>query len=879
MSTQIITPANPLPLLPEDPQSPHGEAERQRVERRKTYGTLLEFIKNTTRKVENEDASERLEILKQQNRCQAYYDDRQSGKWNDIGEWEATPYDPDVLVFFDNRYKEQVDKLQMEMARSAVDLESNPVDQTDSKKVEAAKFFKSRIDANRRRLFTQHPEFVLAENMSLLIKTITFRYVYFDANAKEGPKEKRPTFGKLSLGEDKNLNLCAVCGVQRSEDAETPNDAPTPCPKCGSTGVKNISTSPVEIEVPNGEEEVPCGLVRCAHVDPTMVQVSLNARNMDISSSPYLVWTQMVERGKLELMFPDRVIPTSDDRDEQQKYRRDNEIAVSNSSAWGFRSDSSSLQTKGGEQFERLKFKLIWIDSWVYGDYKTQKTEGERLPDGRTLPPDVPLIQFFPNGMCIAKVGDTPLMLYSEDKNKKWSMCVYGLREHAIHGSGTNSLIPIQNNINDLLSYRMKNAYDNTARREFFAENKISGDNLPTVDQACGVTNLEQGDTLPSAVYGQAPGIPLPPEVVQLAEEQKGSLQEQAGTSSLSMAGTSAESQALGTATGIAAIRDMAVGRIGPSLMLKAAMEVETAFQCAELEQKNYSPQHLFALAGLKPDAPAGNLGFTADGVEEFINSDLRADFIITPIQGSWMPTTEQEKKADALAMADVASKVENPEILSNVARVLKQPLQIGGWGATEREASRRLEEFGKVATLLASHVGVLDEMATIVLTQAKNAAMSVEMDDHPVFMKFYREWWVSDEARNAPSVLKRAVEMRYIEHKDAMVENVQDANARAIEGQLPNKVAEAVSGQAEAAAQTDNANQAAQGQTEQAGLQQQMGQADREHEAQVELGKQAESNRLAAQDREHALQTKAADREHAQMMKERAANQVQVGV
>jgi hypothetical protein len=862
VSTQTPIPDSPpVNILPVDPSSPPREAERRRIERRKSYGPILDFLKNTCKKVEDEDEQANLKIRAQQNKCQAYYDDRQYGKINDrTGEWEDTPYDPNYFRPIDNKYKEQVDKLQMEMARSSVDLNVEAVDQTDSAKREAAEFLKSRIDANRKRLFTQRPEFILSENMSLLLKTITYRYTYFDRNAEDGPKERRPKFAPTSIGEERSLTVCAVCREPRTdsriETTDPLNDElPHPCRNCGSQSVKTLTTSPVELTLPNGEEEVPAGLVRCVHADPTMVKVSLNARMMDIKSSPYLIWTQMVERGKLEKMFPNNVIPSSgNDSDRQAEYRRENETAVSNSS-----DSSSSVEVRGGEQFEKLKFKLIWLDRWIYEDY--QHDQPQKLPNGKILPPNTPLGPFVPEGMCLAVVNNTPLMAWNEDKNKKWSVRVYGLREHALHGAGTNALLPIQLTLNDLLGYRIANVYYNTFRREFIRQGAISGDQLPKLTEVGVINNVDEGANLVGNAYGQAPPMPLPPEVANLSEEQRGSLQEQAGTSSMSTVGTSAQQEGLGTATGIAYMRDQAVGRMGPNLMLGAAQEVETAFQIGEHEQNNYSRQQLLAFAGLRPGKPAGNLGYTEAGVDAFINSDIRADFLITPTPGSWMPVTEQEKKADALAMANVSGKVENPEVLANIAKVLKQPMQVGGFNATQREAARRIEEFGKVVQLLTSrgYAEATPEMAQVVLQSATNAQISVEMDNHQAHRDFLADWWVSDEARNAPPLLKLVVETRSIEHKDAMVQSAQDANSRAIETKIPEKVAEVASNQIDAEQQQAMASQQAEAQMEQAGVQQAMEQ----QAAQGELEKKAVENELNAQDREHQLTIDMVDREH----------------
>lgn len=871
MSAQIAIPdSKPIPL-PLDPASPPDEAQKQRQERKKSYPGVLEFLKNTCKRIEAQDSSDRLNILGQQNRCQAFYDDRQYGKINSrTGEWEAFGYDPKEFKCQDNKYKEQIDKLQMEMARTAVDLNVEPTDTTDSAMAEAAEFAKFRIETNRKRLFIQRPEFRLTENMALLLKTITFRYVYFDKNAEDGPKEQKPKFGKTSLGESKSLTVCAICQTPR----QPTQDEPDRCPKCGSSSTKTLSTSPVELDLPQGSEEVLSGLPRCVHADPAMIQVSLNARMMSIASSPFLIWIQMVEQGKLERMFPDKVIPTGDDEtDRQSTTRRENETAVSNS-PYG----SSLGDVKGGEQFQARKFKLIWLDRWIYDDYS--HSQPQKLPDGRELPANTPLGQFYPKGMCLAKVGDTLLASWSEDKNKKWSCCVYGLREHAFHGSGTNALIPIQITINDLLTYRVVNVYYNTAPREFIRKGSFPAETLPSIDKVCVVTDLDNGEKIVGNAYDRAPGTPLPAEVSILSQEQRGSLQEQAGTSGTSPVGTSAEQLASKTATAIAYMRDQAVGRMGPNLMLGAAMEVETGIQILECEQANYSRQQLMAFAGLKPGA-VGNLGYTARGVDAFINCNIRQAFSVTPAQGSWMPTTDQEHKADALAYADAASKVQDPETLAHLAKVLKQPVQIGGINGTDREAQRRIEEFAKVVNIMASrgYVEPSEEMAKAATTSAPTCQISNTMDNHPAFISFYQQWWVSDESRNAPPLLRKVIETTVIGHKDAMTEEMTDSNARTLETQVPNQVAQMATSAMQPP--VDDGTGAAAAQT-------QMGMVDRKHEVaagqaqnESEVQKQAALTALAQQDREHEAATQkglaehgavvdAANREHEAQTKER---------
>lgn len=842
MSTVITPSSPPVPILPVDPQSPPAEAIKQKQEKRKAYPALLEFLNNTCKQVEEQDKSDGLNILGQQNRCQAFYDDRQYGKVNErTGDWEENKYSPGEFTPKDNRYKEQIDKLLMEAVRSYTELNTEPSDQNDSTMQEMAAYAKFRLEVNRKRLFIQRPEFRESEFMSLFLKTLTYRYTYFDKNAEEGPTEQRSSFSDTALGETKSLTVCQVCGRKR--------EAEGPCSTCGSTSSREMTTNPVTVPLPSGTEEVKSGLPRVVHADPSMVQVSLNARMMDISLSPFLVWIQMIELGKLERMFPDKMIPSGDDEtDRQAQTRRENETTVSNSPY-----ESTSGQVHGGEQFKPRKLKLIWLDRWIYDDYSY--SQPQKLPNGQELPANTPLGPFFTKGMCLAKVGNTILMFWNEDKNKKWSVCVYGIREHAFHGAGTNALIPLQVQHLDLLAYRQKNAYDNTAPREFIRQDAISGENLPRIDTVAVVTNLDEGQRIVGNVYDRAPGTPLPPEVPQLDEEMRGAMRDQAGTSGLSPVGTDAEQAATKTATAVAYMRDQQVGRMGPNLMLHAAMEVETAFQLLECEQANYSRQTLMKFAGLQPKA-VGNLGYTARGVDAFINCNLRQALNITPAPGSWMPATEQERKADALAFADASSKVADPQTLSHLAKVLKQPTQIGGVNGTQREAERRIEEFAKVIQIMAARgfTEPTDEMGEAVLNSARGAQISQVMDDHPAFIGYYKDWYVSDEAQNSPPLLKKTVERVVVRHKDAMTTEVADANARTLETQVPEQLASMATSALQQGGEPE-ANET-DGEVEKQTAMNQLNQEDREHAALTSVQQKSAEAQIKQRDREHQAKT-----------------------
>src|SRR2546421_666583 len=191
--------------------------------------------------------------------------------------------------------------------------------------------------------------------------------------------------------------------------------------------------------------------------------------------------------------------------------------------------------SEGGHQFEELPFDLFWIDPVVYQDYRPRRNE--RLRGGRVINQDQELTELFPEGMCIAMSGETILDVYPENKNKKWCFCVYGIREHALVGSGVNALLGPQDTRNDLKAYMIANTYYNAAPREFVRAGGITGNQLPALNQVAIVTNAPDDKPIKGWAYDKSEGSPLPAQTFEMYQAEGGSLQEGAGTSSLNEAG------------------------------------------------------------------------------------------------------------------------------------------------------------------------------------------------------------------------------------------------------------------------------------------------------------------------------------------------------
>lgn len=838
-------------LVPRDPDEPAERLIQERQEERINAPRLLKYLNRTLDSIASLDQSENLRIHNEMVRCVAYYDGRWDGQVKN-GEWVDNEVIPGQIQPADNEYKKQIDKLQMEMCRGRIGFKSEASNKFNAEMREAAQFAEHRIKVNQNRIETE--PFVQGENMSLLLKFITFRYTFFDQNADSSEKSIEMKVMK-HLTEGQTITVCRTCGMTApdktlarsvaNDELADPKDrevqyeatkvAGANCPHCGDTETTTVGAAQSE-GIKQEQSKKPAGRVVTVRPDATMVQLDLNGR--DIESSSFVRWRLVLRRCDWEAFFPNTRIPSSDESTEGRE-RSEAQNTPSNS-GWDSASDVG-----GGDQFEKIEGELVWLDSKVYQRY--QNKENETLGDDRVLPAGAKLLDQFPSGVCVARIGKKILDLFPSNKNKCWTMCVYGLREHALHGSGTRALLGPQDTITELNSGILANVIYNSAGRDLVRSGVIEGGKLPSVNEVSYVNAPPEVPDIARWAAGKIHPEALSGEVYAFRDAMRGSLQDGAGTSSLSTQGA-ADAKQLGTATGVEASRDQAVGRMIPNRKLQAFMGSEWARQVLELERENYSPEMFFESAG-KCDEK-GNVEYTERGVRAFFNSEVRNDFMITAEEGSWMPMTPAQEKANAAAFAQAYQQVEgNPQAVALIAPAFGQDFSVDEWGSAQRNASMRLEEYAKGCAMFRD-VLPTEEIVDVVFANVPEwAKVNPQMDTHEAFMNFYTDWWLSDEGRNANPLLRLFVQTIHGEHKKGLIIQAQEQSAAQIAANAPQKAVEEQLSQAQEAKMAEES-------------------AAAEAKAEEDTVKQALGTQmLKERDREHASEVKMDETEHAAMV------------
>lgn len=742
---------------------------QERQEERVNAPSLSKFFIKTLDSIAALDQSENLKIHNAMVRNVAYYDGRMDGKAVN-GTWKDEPHIDGEISPKDPDFKKQVDKLLMEMSRAPIRYDCAPVDRSDPARRECVEFIQKRIAVNQSRVETE--PFLQSENQSLLLKLWTLRYTFFDKQADDG-EQAIETQVVRHLVEGQSAQVCRTCG--RTMTA-------TPCPYCGDSEAKTIATEPVEgLQI--SQKPVKRGRVVTVRPDATMVELDLNAR--DVPSSSFVRWRLVMRRCDWEAMYFNQRIPSSEESDEA-RHRNEAQSYAANS-GW-----NTSTTNDGGDQFEKIEGELVWLDPKVYA--RRQSNETERV-GATTIPANTPYGTIWPQGLCVARIGSTILDLYPSNKNLCWTMCVYGLREHALHGAGVTVLTDMQDTIDDLNAFIQGHAYQMAAGRDFLRSGAIEGGKLPNINQVGIVNNCPEDQNPATFAFGRSQPSPLATDVYAFRESQRGSMQDAAGTASLTTAGAAPDLKALGTATGVDAMRDMAIGRMVPNRKLQAHMGTEWVKQVLLLEKEHYNAEMFLPLAD-KPDEQ-GRVEFKERGVREFFNSDLLHDYLFFPVEGSWVPRAPHQDKADATEFAYLAGQMkgvpEASQILGQIAPLMGVDFTVNEFAGAQRVASMRLTEYAKAVKQLTG--GMLQPTPQQVLMLVPEwAQVDPLMDDHSAFQDFYQDWWISDARFNAPMLLVATVREVVAQHKQGLVTQAQATAASATLSQVPTKLGDMAS-------------------------------------------------------------------------------------
>ncbi|HEX8096479.1 MAG TPA: hypothetical protein VF507_00525, partial [Pyrinomonadaceae bacterium] len=767
------------------PQAVSEPAEGNKPERpRKLFPPVKDYLLGTLRAIEDDGRAVEERRIKEIVENTNFYLGRQIGYVsNNTFEW-VDKQSADDPYQIDNIVQPIVDILETEMSRVKIELKVVPKPaRADDPKIKegaqrAEELLAECLGDVKDAFFTQR------ENKFSILTGDYYRYTYTEEDEDETPlKVPRAVVSQVAPVTQGAMHVCPECGESVPAEPYAPEDEAEAraklCPDC-LTAMNLVRPAPVQA-VEASYDERPCRKVCAIAVDPVSVKISPRSRR-GVIDSPYLWWRNRVMKCVVEAAHPDREIPSTGIESDAMKYQQMLEEQAGRASGGDIWDDEAVGERRyGGGQLEEVEYDMVWLDPELYAEYEFQRDD--TLPSGKRARKGQKLVEIYPKGMLVEKVCQELLDEHGERKRDRWSGGVYRMIPTSAHGGSISGVINDNKQVNELRNLDFYDCLYNGAGREIYNKGKIEGGRLsgdPTV--AIAAENLEEGDSLQTDIVTRLPGTQGIPAAERLSNQIQSSAQNKTGAMPTNLAASSIDVKALGTATGVSAMREAAVGRMSPSQMLRAQVDEEQGYQLLVLLQEC-----------LREKAVVDTSILSDAGLRWFLELDVRRDLKIEASPGSWMPVTESQRQAYLDRFLQIASIPNLPRpILEYAAELYKMPVSVDPTDVIRQEAQVRLEAILTTARMVEEETPTVDGEGGILpdaiqrVFKFADAPVDPENDAHPVFVAFYQEWLLSSEARRSSAFERECVRERIRGHREGGVEQATRDKVDAMKTKAP---------------------------------------------------------------------------------------------
>lgn len=698
------------------------------------------------------------------------YLDRQSGVWVDAIRQDGDPiYVSNVIAYF-------VNALLTEDARSEVVLDVMSL-QSRLEAVGAARLAGEMLQGIRRNTWKATEK--QRESKFTIITGNSFRRTRLAQSRHISlpvPKfsEKQVRMGGLSFG--CTNPECLYVG----DTAEMGGPDGQLCPRCKAPNPTVHGEMVIPVMMLDGFGEEPAVELRTDVIDPFQIKLPLAARSLE--DAAWMRWSVMAYQRQLEVQFPWAEIGTG--RGGQAPQNTGLAMLREMERSPGNVATRIDLQTSES-QFDGLtEFKTYYLEPWYYAERIEPKDE--ILADGSVLKAGTRLIEQFPQGMMIHRVGRTIVSIEQERKTDYWSQRRWDLMPDNIWGRGIEDMIQSQQQRNEIKSLLYECLLNHAAPRTFYNPLKYRRSDLQSrPNWAAPIKNANLSDNPANYIHvmeSRAGGS----ELVGFLEETKRDQQLEGGGAFTPNPGMPDSNNP--TARGKLIMRDAAVAMLTPKLQLKAELDIETAQQylraCQQFELFDYYANRIsdyaeFELATLKK-----------------LNVDR--DLVISGRAGSEMPISEDDRRNDldlALTMGGLPGGIFNPEMPLEVRKLalerLNLPLETDKINPHKRKQRIEIHKLLMWAQE-AERAGLDIEMAAMVALQGFGEApeplapVRIYDDEHEIHLQEITEFLNTDEGLKASPLVLRLLEDHRQQHIQGGVMRTQQMNMLAIAGQAP---------------------------------------------------------------------------------------------
>jgi hypothetical protein len=670
--------------------------------------------------------------------------DKQQGWVSAKNEGDGIYFDPQAATF--------IDDLVASLVKAKPQLKVSARDEQRIDKREAAKVFEKLLELDQTQEFTpkrQQREW----KWNLLAGGETYRITYFNTN-KPGRGIQKSVYQKMEIQGGDKATYCPLCSSTVADESGN-------CDNCGNPQMDQFEVQSSTVQMYKGSEY--CQIGDCDYDVPDSLEMSVIGDTDAIGEALIVVRRRMIPRCVLEEALDTTGLPdtgTPGDMTYKQMF------------------ESSATPGGDNKEFQPLLYEEFWVAPSVYTSYKfPQET---MLKGGQSVPAGFRLKDALPEGFYFSRVKNKICQFFPQTAAECLSHAVNSIGE-GFHGQGEWDLNELQDQSTELRSLKMNSAMEDSTSPMLIREGIVDAENIENKPGLQIPVSQDAKDIPLEDIMRRVPPAALTGEVWNLHEEVKGGMQHRVGA--FSTQSDSPDVKAMGTATGVATLDQRSLGRRGPALMLYAQLHVDQAYQTGEMRRK-YWPKKMY-------DTIAQDLGM--DAVKWFMQSNIRNDFAVTCVDGSWMPQTDMMKRAGFEAYAAFAGKLLAArqddkgldELIQRASEVYNAGIDFGDVEAESVEAQLRLDKLQDVCSFVEQQFGphLYDPQTGTVNTEALNVAyaqtasllriqhvqtdaadifanlpLDPMFDTHSEFEEAYTDWLRTAKGRAASQFTRLAV-------------------------------------------------------------------------------------------------------------------------
>jgi len=651
-----------------------------------------------------------------------------------------------------------VDQAFMQLLKTRIEYEFVPTNESDPNARSLSAMCEQLAVEEKDRLMTEDAR--ADEILNSILDGESYRCLTWAVNPESPRKAKRLRYKQVQV---------TIPGRRECEGCGADAPAGAAC-ECGATLVREIPPAVRTDSVEDGETEIRLG-ENTLHI-PYLTAVKRSLTAQKLRHSTFIVERDYLPRHVAEWQYQTRIETGSEGTSEEVRIRQEQERSSMQVDALvgSGREPTGTVGNQSNVERER-----VWMDVSEYGHFYLGVAE--QTPDGKTLAADTFLGEHYPEGCYVVYLGDEIVQLEGRNKNRQWSVVLYGKRPGSGRGAGLQNLIPLQDIVND--DFNQSYAIRMTSARPLTVVNRQAVKELPEAGQFLFIDKLPSGANSMNGAVAQYPGQTVPNDGT--TERIEAAMQWIAGTASLMGSLGGADQRAMGTATGIAAATENAAGRMIGPIKQSVTADKELMFQILENIKEHSAPEQREELKER----------FGPDTVEYFFHCNFRQSLRIVVAQNTDMPRSMALTQANMMAFGNVAAGLAQApwgaELLATMADTLGISFSIGQGRNDRKEAEYRLNKLAAIEAgikrknpaYLADTQRAAEQMFLLLsdfcaplIPQADPAVDDpfVFMQEHQSFMDAYKDWLFGEQSKTASKARRMVVIQLFMEHLKAQM-------------------------------------------------------------------------------------------------------------